>query len=237
MKKIEIDGIKDYYYITDSGVVYSDFSGNLKERVPEIDQHGYKRIALSTESSKLKKFLAHRLVAIFYIDNPLNLPVVNHKDANKLNNHYKNLEWTTVQGNVDHAYENGLVKAAAGEDHYQTTIDNATAVEIYKSYLKGVSNSAAMSKYGISRGTAERIRNRRIFKDVLDPLPACKPSKPKIKDDDVRFICQTIQNNPELSARLIVELVSCDIQGITLGSVSKIKARKSYTHISSFYNW
>jgi hypothetical protein len=42
---------------------------------------------------------AHRLVAEYFLDNPNNLPVVHHKDENKLNNHYTNLEWVTEKEN------------------------------------------------------------------------------------------------------------------------------------------
>ena len=40
-----------------------------------------------------KHYLIHRLVATAFIDNPYNLPEVNHKDENPSNNNVSNLEW------------------------------------------------------------------------------------------------------------------------------------------------
>lgn len=44
----------------------------------------------------------HRLVAETYIENLLNKKEVNHKDGNKHNNYYKNLEWVTPSENHLH---------------------------------------------------------------------------------------------------------------------------------------
>lgn len=64
----------------------------LKKR---IDKYGYERVMLYKHGkSKLKQ--VHRLVAEAFIDNPDNLPCVNHKDENKLNNNVDNLEFCSV---------------------------------------------------------------------------------------------------------------------------------------------
>lgn len=41
----------------------------------------------------------HRIVAESFVPNQKNLPVIDHVDGNKLNNHYKNLRWCTVSKN------------------------------------------------------------------------------------------------------------------------------------------
>lgn len=56
-----------------------------------------------------KRFSMHRLVAEHFIPNPKNLPIINHKDENKLNNRWDNLEWCTQQYNA--TYGNAKTKA------------------------------------------------------------------------------------------------------------------------------
>jgi len=45
----------------------------------------------------------HRIVALHFIENPNNYPIINHIDENHLNNYASNLEWTTNQLNIRHS--------------------------------------------------------------------------------------------------------------------------------------
>ncbi len=69
-----------------------------------LDQHGYYRYSLRN-----KDVFAHRLVAMAYIPNPNNYPIVNHIDCNPKNNHYSNLEWCTYKHNTEWMFTNGYM--------------------------------------------------------------------------------------------------------------------------------
>lgn len=58
---------------------------------PEI-RNGYYSVSLM-KNGKRRNYRVHRLVAEAFIPNPDNLPMVNHKDEDKLNNIVSNLEW------------------------------------------------------------------------------------------------------------------------------------------------
>jgi hypothetical protein len=90
-------------------LVYTDgkvFSKN-KNKYLNVQDNGKGYLAVSlfqnTTGKAIKHYL-HRLVAICYINNPLNLSDVNHKDFNKSNNSVSNLEWTSRQENMNHAW-------------------------------------------------------------------------------------------------------------------------------------
>ena len=46
-----------------------------------------------------------------FIENPEGLPLVNHIDGNKTNNHVNNLEWVSYARNFEHAVEIGLMES------------------------------------------------------------------------------------------------------------------------------
>lgn len=78
------------YEISNFGNVKNIKKNKLMTLYPK--NNGYIVVKLSKEG-KFFECKVHRLVAIAFIDNLNNLPMVNHKDEIKSNNHYSNLEW------------------------------------------------------------------------------------------------------------------------------------------------
>ena len=95
----DINGYEGLYRIDDHGNVYSIKSN--KQISYFIRNNGYKRVTLF-KNGKSKNISIHRLVAIAFIPNPNDLPQVNHKDENKLNNNVDNLEWCSSKYNANY---------------------------------------------------------------------------------------------------------------------------------------
>ena len=63
-----------------------------------------------SHNGKIKGYYLHRIVAEHFLDNPDNLPEVNHINGDFYNNKLDNLEWISKLDNMRHASENKLMK-------------------------------------------------------------------------------------------------------------------------------
>lgn len=95
-KQIYINSVPTSFWIEDTGRLRNSKTRRwLKGGVNK----GYHFYSLYFRG-KQYTFYTHRLVAEYFILNPNNLPVVHHKDGNRLNNFYLNLEWLS---NTEHS--------------------------------------------------------------------------------------------------------------------------------------
>lgn len=108
----EINGYRGKYIIRSNGDIYNNYTGTKMK--PRLIQ-GYPHVGLRVfdgERSIQKLFKVHRLVAEYFIPNPNNYEIVNHKDGDKTNPDVNNLEWVTYQENNNHAIRTGLKKTS-----------------------------------------------------------------------------------------------------------------------------
>jgi hypothetical protein len=100
LKDIYLSEKKTKYKISNYGRVISYQTRKPKELKPATS-HGYLRTNLYMNGISHDSHI-HTLVAKYFVDNPdpENFKIVNHKDENKKNNKYTNLEWTNLRGNI-----------------------------------------------------------------------------------------------------------------------------------------
>jgi len=103
------------YSVSSCGRVRNDRTGRVLR--PSITQRGYERVRLQHDCERACALVA-RLVAGAWIGDASGL-TVNHKDGNKRNNHYTNLEIVTSLENIKHAATLGLL--ATGRAHGRHT--------------------------------------------------------------------------------------------------------------------
>lgn len=91
-----IEGYENLYQVSSYGRVYSLISKKFLKS--KKDKDGYLIVGLSKDGER-KFYSIHRIVATTFIENPSNLPQVNHRDENPSNNHLSNLEWCDAKYN------------------------------------------------------------------------------------------------------------------------------------------
>lgn len=144
------------YYVTEDGQVWRDG----KQRKLNINPAGYYFVHLSIYGES-KTMRIHKMVAQTYIPNPMNYPVINHKDGNKLNNHVSNLEWCTIKHNTLHSI-NELGNLRNGEKNPNSKLTKEQVKWIRENYIardKQFGRYSICKKYNISPAQFRRVIN------------------------------------------------------------------------------
>lgn len=109
----DIKGLESKYQVSNKGNVRSldMITNNGKQlrkgriRKLSMNKYGYKCVSVIV-NGKLKSLSVHRLVALAFIENPYNFPLINHKDENRANNCVDNLEWCDFKYNSNYGNRN-----------------------------------------------------------------------------------------------------------------------------------
>lgn len=106
----DIKGWENLYEICDDGNVRNKITNRIV--VGDKNSIGYCRVCLYNKHHvpPKQRYFRHRLVAEHFIENPKNLPEVNHINNDITNNYCENLEWVTRVENEYKSHVNGNKK-------------------------------------------------------------------------------------------------------------------------------
>src|ERR1700748_1700682 len=116
-RPVTVSNLGDFYEVSNLGRVRSvdRVCYGLKARTvdgkilrPSTNKLGYRNVNLFRDG-KCKSIHVHRLVALAFIPNPADLPMVNHIDGVKSHNVETNLEWVSDRMNRQHAIDIGRI--------------------------------------------------------------------------------------------------------------------------------
>lgn len=173
----DVYGVEGKYKISESGCVeslerianHSTIGKTRKvpsKKISEWHNHkGYSLVSLHRDAKKISTPV-HILVAKAFIPNPDGKLEVNHKDGNKLNNHYLNLEWVSRIENQRHSIY-VLGKHHAGEKHYNAKLTVDIVVKMRELFKTGEYTKTAIGRmFGVKKDHAINIINNKCWKTL-----------------------------------------------------------------------
>lgn len=213
------------YSITPDGSVYSHYSNRFLKNYKGTD--GYYRLTLITDDGETKYYRVNRLVALVYCAGFTEDKVVNHKDGNKLNNLFSNLEWVSVSENTIHAIQNELQTKVGGYDISSIEVVH----EVCRMLEQGYRNSDISTILNISTTRIQEIKNKTHFKFISDEYDINYVKKSnRISLEKVLAICKDLQYGLNLCQVSVKHQVGTS-------TVHRIRQRKTYSDISKNFRW
>lgn len=149
-RKVNYPGINsDIYYISEFGDLYNALKNELVTGA--ITAGGYKQYSVNRISMK-----AHRLVAYEFVEKNRDIKLtIDHLDGNKLNNHYTNLEWVTIEENLRRAFLSGRTNMSTLTFYPDELVHKIC--EMYQDY-----NYSPIDVYRILKGTNATPRGNKM---------------------------------------------------------------------------
>ena len=95
------------YSVSTEGRLRNDVTKHIRNFDEQKPYNRYAVASFKVNGKPVRRKL-HRLVAAAWMENPDNLPEINHINGDKYDNRVENLEWCTHSENMKHAYRTGI---------------------------------------------------------------------------------------------------------------------------------
>ena len=233
-----VPDILPYYMISNYGRMWHKYKCTFLST--NLDSKGYPFKPLQTTHGPVMVRI-HRLVGYAFLYQPgcENLQI-NHKDGNKTNNHYWNLEWVTPSENSIHAVNSGLRNYNNRKYTNKEVVNVCELLEEGKLTIPQIAIELNLPEHFVSsiqrKEAHVEISNNYNFK--------LRKIGSNFDQDQVRKLCEWIsthekndkENNDMYITRALNEALEItEVNHKLIKSVKKILYKETYTYISNEY--
>jgi arsenate reductase-like glutaredoxin family protein len=129
------------------------------------NQNGYKVVKITDDTNVRRSIGIHRLVAMAFLPNPLNLPSVNHINKIRHDNSLENLEWLSVKDNNIHSKEKKITSFQGGSKFYERDLKI-----IHKMLEYGIPRKEIEEIYNLDRNVLTNLFNSNTYQEDCKKL-------------------------------------------------------------------
>ena len=203
-RRVYINGKTYNYEVSNTGKIRN--YKNKKILKLHENNSGYLLIEIWSHGKSFTTSI-HRLVATAFIPIPYeyinkgynyDTLQVNHKDGNKRHNLPYNLEWSTQQENMDHAWNTGLRLNCYGENFSSSNVKTENVIKVCELLELGQYSSTEISMMtGVGYETVRNIRAGKAWKHISKNYKfkrAIESVPFKIDDETFHKICKDIED-------------------------------------------
>jgi len=170
MRRIIINGVEFPYHISECGYIENKYGRERKSYIRKG-----RRVVTLCNCGKYTTHFLHRLLAIAFISNDSNLPMVRHLNDIPLDNRLSNLKWGDCDSNYEDAKRNG--KLLYGVDRAHSKLTDEDVVEIYINN-ESKTTTELSNIFNVSKGTISKIQNDKMWIHITNGLiPLWRPYK------------------------------------------------------------
>ena len=242
-----VPGVKPIYYISNIGNIYNSELGRYSSS--SIKPNDYIRVILRSIDGKQISTTIHRLVCLAFKGLPPNPgDEVDHINCDRTCSFEGNLEYVSKKENNRRAVANDRLHV--GEDNYRAILTNDEVREICEMLSQGVNineicsimeNKILPRKYagGLS-SIIYQILKKHIWKSISKNYSFHDYSMRHLSDEQIHLVCKSLEE--KRSYDYIIDNVlqlNCDMhkRERLKETFYNIKRRKSFTDVSSGYNF
>lgn len=167
-KLFECKGVT--YIVSTEGKIYSTSNAGRgkyhKELSQRLDSDGYLCVTVGSNSQRTR-MRVHRIIALAFIENPDNLPEVDHIDNNKINNSVENLRWVTSFTNKSKIPFEARSISHKHSANGRARLTEEEVIKIRKMYNDGYKKSELANMYNVGWSTIGNIIAGNTWKGIM----------------------------------------------------------------------